>query len=95
MRYKHEFVYLLYSGDNLKIGRTWNIRVRMTALSREAGKRLKLMAFVPLLTTEECHKLETQLHSAIRGKSSRTEWHPFKPETVNLFFNQKGVVVCL
>lgn len=94
-----QYVYLMVAGSDgrkkLKIGHTWNIRLRMTQHARAQKKRMTLMAYLAQEDTFKARETEQRLHNEFRPRGSISEWHPFNPEIIRRFQQQRGCVVCL
>lgn len=89
------YVYLATDGNELKIGKTWNIRVRLARLKTQRKKHLKLIGFIPCKDGYSALKLESNFHCKVRSGNYRGDWHPIKNQTIADFLNFKGAVVCL
>jgi predicted GIY-YIG superfamily endonuclease len=93
------YVYLLGSLESheIKIGHTWNIRVRMSRHKQERGHPLTLLGFVEMPNRDAAFALEQLLLEKPRAGygNPRSEWFPFNPSTVADFLTQPGVTVCL
>lgn len=95
---KPEYVYmaLTFIGREkfIKIGRSWNIRLRMTQLKR-AYPSLELASYIQCEDQVSSQILETILHRQARKGRYRGEWHPFELLIISNFLRQKGAVICL
>ena len=98
-----EYVYLLETRclePELKIGRSWNVKVRMTDLSRAKRKSLFLIGVIPVECIEsfirfsyEVHQVEQDIHFKVRhlmSSKSKSEWYPREQKIIELFKNQPG-----
>jgi hypothetical protein len=91
-----KFLYLLVTEDRklMKVGFTWNIRLRMRQLKRERRRRLRLVAFITMSDKWEAFAAETAWHRHVTGGVKRREWHKFEGSHISRFLQQDGVVIC-
>jgi hypothetical protein len=101
--YSKEYLYLAWFPGMprpIKIGRTWNPKVRMYQLQRQCGTEGKIIAYV----NNSCFKggqinrkriIESQLHTKLSEQfnEKRSEWYPFNTEIIQMFFNLEGAQI--
>lgn len=92
---KQDYIYLLFAKSMglIKIGKTWNIKLRMTQLMRGGPKDIQLIAYIQK-PERSALSYEKEIHRKINGKRGGSEWHKFSPQIIQDFLKEKGVVIC-
>lgn len=95
-----EFVYMARrrgKGRTLKIGYTWNVRLRIGALKRK-HKSLRLVGYIPFQEKDQAIRTEKTLHELARLSHGilvpeyRGDWHFPAPDLIDIFFKYPGAV---
>ena len=73
-------VYVVRSGELVKIGRTVNRRQRMGALRTGSGHPLEELAWIPADSAEDAANLELHLHQRFASARTTGEWFRFTDE---------------
>lgn len=68
---KEEYVYIVKSGIHYKIGRTGNIKERLSALKTTSPQSIEL---IHTIATHQSGKLEKELHEKFKLKQMNREW---------------------
>lgn len=94
------YVYLGISNKknkSVKIGYSWNIRVRLNNIRSNKKINLVLAAYIPARSAYAAYKIEQKLLVGLQKyrKNTRSEWLNFSPEIITFFLNQKKSVICL
>ncbi len=78
----------------MKVGITWNLRLRARQLERGSGRRLSLAAYRIFDDEWSALSEESKFHKWAGGGKKRGEWYRTKAELVLRFMSQDGVVLC-
>lgn len=92
-----EFVYLVYApsrpGAQFKVGRTWNVKLRLSQLRRQVGGSVFLLGLIKRRGAYSAHKTEQSLHSALRQyEPGRGDWYDSPGSVFGAFFSTPGAV---
>tara|TARA_R110001606_G_scaffold397407_1_gene573766 strand:+ start:296 stop:886 length:591 start_codon:yes stop_codon:yes gene_type:complete len=68
---KEGYVYILKSGNKIKIGRSKNVESRLKIIQAMSAHEVELIG---KFSSEDCCKLENDLHKAFADKRSHGEW---------------------
>lgn len=87
------YLYLMASKGAIKIGITWNLRLRLTE-HRRKDRNLALMGYVPFDSKWVARDAESIIHKSLGGGGRKTEWYRFDQCIIAQFMSDPGVVAC-
>lgn len=92
-------VYLIWFpgiAEPLKIGKTWNLEVRLPKLNKQAGVKGRVIAYKETDCDDSAWCLENRLHYELRTilrRDKYREWYPMDTEVVQKFLSLPGVII--
>lgn len=96
---KHEYVYMFLRSDisdkPIKIGRTWNVRLRARTLENQKKTKLSVVAYLKCQDIWQAMDIEKKFHRMARKGNYKGDWHPFQSDLISKFCSMSGVTLCL